>query len=208
MNKKLWIAGVVLVGGVAALTTAVAEDEKKMSDKMSAEEMQAHMEAWIKLNQPSAHHRKLDPLVGAWDVKIKVYMGGPGSEPDVSEGTAEVKWILGKRFIEETFHGTMMGMPFEGRGVTGYDNFRNVYQVTWMDSMSTTILNATGVVDHETGKVFRYYGEMDEPSLKVVGRYYKLVTRVINADKRLVEMYDLHVGDDFKVWEMEYTRKK
>jgi hypothetical protein len=36
----------------------------------------------------------------------------------------------------------------------------------------------------------------------------KYVTRIIDDDKHVMAMYDLHVGDDYKVMEVTYTRKK
>ena len=98
-----------------------------------------------------------------------------------------------------------MGMPFTGYSVSGYDNARKIYVGTWIDSMSTWILNSKGTVD-QSGKVFTAYGEMDEPALGVYGRLVKYVTRIESEDKRVFEVYDLHAGDDYLVFDITYER--
>ena len=56
--------------------------------------------------------------------------------------------------------------------------------------------------------LFTLYGEMDEVMLGVVGRTVKYVTRIVDADKHVFEIIDLHAGDGYKVVEITYTRKK
>jgi hypothetical protein len=58
-----------------------------------------------------------------------------------------------------------------------------------------------------SGKLFVGYGEMDEPMLDVQDRMVKYVTRIINNDKHVFEIYDLHAGADYKVMEITYERK-
>ena len=73
--------------------------------------------------------------------------------------------------------------------------------------MGTQLLTMRGSAD-PTGKVLTAYGEMDEPMLGVIGRTVKYVTRVIDQDHRFFEIYDLHASDDYKVVEIEYTRRR
>ena len=51
------------------------------------------------------------------------------------------------------------------------------------------------------------YGEMDEPMMKVFGRYVKYVHTIVNNDKHVFSIYDLHAGDNYKVVEVVYDRK-
>ena len=41
-----------------------------------------------------------------------------------------------------------------------------------------------------------------------MGRTVKYVTRIINDDKYVFEIIDLHASDDYKVIEITYTRVK
>jgi len=56
----------------------------------------------------------------------------------------------------------MMGMPFEGIGINGYDNLKKKFVSTWIDNMGTMIVMSTGTFDPAT-KTFTYMGEMDNP---------------------------------------------
>jgi len=58
--------------------------------------------------------------------------GEPGTEPEVSTGTASRRMILGGRYLEETVHAMMMGEHFEGLGLTGYDNVTGSWWGTWV----------------------------------------------------------------------------
>ena len=44
------------------------------------------------------------------------------------------KMILDGRFLHQEFNGEMMGSPFIGIGITGYDNGSKQYVSNWMDS--------------------------------------------------------------------------
>ena len=186
--------------------------------KPTPEQMQAMMEKCLKLNQPGAGHRRLDRMVGEWDTVSKFWMGGPGSEPTVNEGQATCRWILDGRYIEEVYQGSItmpdpakpgktVTVPFAGRGTTGYDNYRKLYVSTWCDSMSTQMFISRGSW-HPVEEKFHFYGEMDEPALDVTGRMVKCVVTVVDEDRHLFEMYDLHAGEDYKIMEIAYSRRK
>lgn len=206
-----------LVAGVAALGAATApapdQDKPKPATPPAAQPPQpspadqAAMQDYMKLMSPGDNHKKLEPFIGKWNTAVKVFMAGPGSPPMESSGVAERKWIFGGRYILEEYKGQMMGMPHEGLGLTGYDNYRNMYVGSWVDNMGTTILTMKGMCD-PGGKVFTYYGEMDEPPMKVAGRTVKYVTRIVDADTHVFEIIDLHAGDNYKVIEITYKRAK
>ena len=47
---------------------------------------------------------------------------------------------------------------------------------------------------------------MDEPGIKVTGRTAKYVARIIDQNKYVFEIIDLHAGDDYKVIEITCVR--
>ena len=173
-----------------------------------SEAEQAMMQEYMKLNMPGEHHKALDVFVGKWNTVTKMWMGGPGSQVMEWKGTSEIKWILGERFLLEEHQGEMMGMPYLGMGMTGYDNYRNMYFSTWANNMSTFVLTMTGACD-PSGKNFTYFGEMDEPALKITGRTVKYLTKILSPDSHVLEVIDLHhPGDNYKVIEVTYARAK
>src|SRR5262249_2628167 len=88
---------------------------------------------------PGPEHKMLEGRVGKWTGKGKFWMF-PEAPVMESEVTSEFKWMLGNRYLEDTTHGNMMGQPFEGHGVTGYDNMKKKYVSTWIDNGGTGIM--------------------------------------------------------------------
>jgi hypothetical protein len=95
----------------------------------------------------------------------------------------------------------------QGMGLFGYDNTRNMYVGCWANDLSTQLLTFKGGASPD-GKTITMYGELDEPGLGVYGRLVKYVTRVIDDDNEVFAIYDLHAGEDYKVIEIAYKRRK
>ena len=176
----------------------------------------AMMDEWMKLSKPSDGHKRLDALVGDWTTTQKMWMEGPQGPSVETRGTSTSKLILGGRFLHQEDSNTMKfpgpdgkmaEMPFSGMGLTGYDNYRHIYNGTWVDSLGTVMLTFKGVASQD-GKTITMYGEMDEPSLHMVGRMVKYVTTIESNDKHVFQIFDLAAGDNFKVIEVTYERKK
>lgn len=125
----------------------------------------AHMQAYEEAGLPGPAHQRLDALVGEWDGDFRIYME-PGAEPMTSRGIVTRKWILGKRFIQETVEATSDMGTFSGLGFIGYNNLDGQYEVAWLDDMSTGIYTETGTYDPDK-KVFHWRGSHRDP---VTGR--------------------------------------
>ncbi|MGA7992542.1 MAG: DUF1579 domain-containing protein [Thermoanaerobaculia bacterium] len=164
------------------------------------------MKAWMAQATAGPAHKAMEAAVGSWDVKTKAWMA-PGAPPSESAGTSENKMILGGRFLEQRYEGTMMGQPFSGIGVTGYDNYKKKVVATWIDSMSTAIMVMHGSWD-KSRKVLTSYGTMDDVVSKKPMKMKSKVT-IVDADHHTYESW--HTGSDGK-WsqdlEIHYTRKK
>lgn len=193
-------AGVLLMAASSG-----AGQEKKAAPKPPMDE-KAMMEMMQKLATPGEGHKKIDFMVGTWKTKNTMWMD-PSKPPEKSEGTAEQRWVLGGRFIEQHFEGTFMGMPFSGLGYSGYYNYKKKYLSTWMDTFGTTMMNMTGSFD-AAGKAMTFTGRMDDFTTgKVVTIREKLT--VVTKDEFLLEMWGPDPqGKDFKMMEIRYTRKK
>lgn len=199
--RNRMIVGMIVLGLSLSTSSAWAQQEAK---KMTAEE-QAAMDAWMKAATPGAAHAQLEPFVGSWKVQVTSWPA-PGAPPSTSTGSAEAGWIFGKRFIREEFQGEFMGMPFEGLGITGYDNYREQYRSFWIDNFGTTMLTMTGT-SKDGGKSFVYTGEMDDV---VQGRTisFRNIGRIVDANTHVMEMHGPDAsGKDFKMMEIVYTRK-
>ncbi|MCO6439235.1 MAG: DUF1579 domain-containing protein [Phycisphaerae bacterium] len=170
--------------------------------QMSEEEM---MKQWMALNAPDEHHQHLAAMEGVWKTESKWWMS-PESEPSMSTGKSVKKMVLDGRYLREESEGEVgPGMSFQGLGFTSYDKAAGQFQATWMDSMSTSLIYATGTCD-ASGKKFEYHGAYMDPMMKKMKKF-RNVLKVINNDKHVFEMYESMEGaPEFKTLEITYTR--
>ena len=180
-------------------------DHKHGADSAKAAQeamQQAMMEQWMKLAQPGPRHERFKKLVGTWKTRTK-YWDKPAAEPAITYGSATIRLLLDGRYVQETFRGEYMGKPFEGFGITGYDNFKGKYVMVWMDNMSTSILHMDGDYDEAT-KTMTAVGHMDTPMGQVKMRG---VSREVSDNETIFEMHVPGMdGKEFKHMEITYTR--
>jgi len=163
-------------------------------------EMMKKMEA---AGRPGPAHDALKALAGNWKAEVKCWMDPKGS-PEVSHGTASAKWIFNGRFLEEEFHGEMMGRPFAGRTLLGYDNTKQTFNSVWMCDTQTSMFVSEGKGDSGF-KVITLEGKSTCPATERKDVPMKTVLRVINPDKHILEMFDGSQGNA-KTMEITYTR--
>lgn len=195
-----------LAGAALLSSWALSEEGKEKPKAEIPKEQQEMMEKWMAAALPGPHHEHLKALAGHWKQEVKMWPD-PASPPSVSEGVGDVKWIMGGRYLQEDVQGTMMEGPFNGMGITGYDNVQKKYVSSWIDSMGTGIMTSTGTCDG-AGKVFNWTGEyFDAVSGKK--ETYRMVTRVVDDTKHVFEMWSKNPqsqGKEFKMMEITYTR--
>ncbi|MEE8143715.1 MAG: DUF6370 family protein, partial [Planctomycetota bacterium] len=144
--------------------------------------MAAEMEAaWKKAGTPGENHALLNYMIGKWDCTVKTMQ-----PPMTSTGISKNEWVFDKRYVLHKFKSEWMGEPFEGEGITGYDNLKKEFFSTWMDSMSTGLFLQQGDYDPAT-KTFTYIGECVYP---IQGKLNtKTTIQVISNDKHILIMY-------------------
>ena len=203
MKARRPLSVLVLIAAIAASNIVLAQEKKSAAPPMDEKAM---MELWQKMATPGDGHKKLDPLVGSWTTKNTMWME-PGKPPEVTEGTSEQKWVLGGRYLEQRYEGTMMGQPFTGLGYTGFDNFTKKYESTWMDTTGTAVLVTRGTFD-TSGKVLTMTGQMNDfVTKKSMTMRYK--TTLVSPEEVLFELFGLGPdGKEARMMEIRYTRKK
>ncbi|MHC4224108.1 MAG: DUF1579 family protein [Planctomycetota bacterium] len=166
------------------------------------------MQLWQKYATPGEHHQELARFIGKWTVDSKMFMQ-PGVPPMTSKGSAEFKWLMPNRWLAQEYTGSMMGMPYTGFGITGWDNYKKKQVQVWVDTLSTDMKAAEGVVVDPKGQVQVLYGTMDEYLTGEHDKIVKYVTRIIDQDKFVFEIWDMGMGPDGgRVIELTYTRQK
>lgn len=162
------------------------------------------MELYKQLATPGEPHKLFASLVGSWTTKTKEWMD-PGKPPRESAGSAENKMLLDGRFLHQEFTGNMMGQPYSGIGIDGYDNLRKKYVTIWIDSMGTGIFMMEGTANAD-GKTITLKGQHGEPGGGHMN--HRAVWKIVDATSQTFEMYGTHGhGKETKMLEITYTRK-
>jgi len=179
----------------------MAKEEKK-EGKM---DMQAIMEVYRKLGTPGAPHKMLAKWVGSWITRTRVWME-PDKPPSEGTGACEQKMIFDGRYLQQEYTGEMMGSPFTGANIIGYDNHTKKYVSTWIDSMSTGIYYFEGTASPD-GKIITQESSYDDP---VRGpTVWRSVTRIVDDNTLEYEMFLTPMGGkEEKMMEMTVTRKQ
>ena len=121
-------------------------------------------------------------------------------------GTATRTMALGGRVLVEEVKSSMMGMPFTGHAMMGFDNVTGKYWSTWNDSMSTGIMVSRGHL-RRRHKACTFTGSWNDPVKK--GRVTaRMTTRWTSPT---TEVFEMHApgrdGKEMKMMEITYTKK-
>lgn len=186
------------------LAPADAREKKKAAPAPSAEQ-QAMMEAWEKAATPGAQHRQLaEHFVGTWNTQQTMWMDP--SAPPTSETGQDVSTLeYGGRHVRTVFNGQFMGKPFQGGGLTSYDNVKGKYVASWVDSMATGQYLAEGDYDPAT-KTYTFHGQMPDPMKAGSVTPIRQVVRIADKDHHTMEWYENRDGKENKTMVIEYSR--
>ncbi len=100
---------------------------------------------------PPAEMQQLEGMNGEYDVKFSYRLDPSSEEWMETAATAVVSTVVGGGAQQMIFEGEMMGMPFQGMGLTSFDRATGKWQTTWVDSMGARISMYTGTF--EDGKM-------------------------------------------------------
>lgn len=202
MTRKL-AGGLCQVVVLALLVAPAFAQGGKEPPKMTPEQ-QAEMEAYMKAGTPGAPHQALAAEAGAYDMKVKSWHE-PGAPATEDTGTSTRKMMLEGRVLAEDVTATMMGGPFSGHGMMGYDNVSGKYWSTWTDSMSTGIMVSQGTCDAQRACTFT--GSWNDPIKKGPVKS-RMTSRWTSPTVQVFEMYAPGKdGKEMKMMEITYTKK-
>jgi hypothetical protein len=153
---------------------------------------------------PGPAHKALQALTGNWKAEVKCWMD-PGGPPEVTQGTAKANFTLNGRFLEEEFHGQMMGKSFTGKTLLGYDNTKQTFNSVWISDTQTSMFTSEGKGDGGN-KVITLEGKANCPATGRKDIPMKTVLRVLSPEKHVFEMFDGSKGNA-KTMEITYTRQ-
>ena len=189
-------------------TTLVSTQEEPKKEKEwipidSAEGMKAYME-YAKIGD---EHKELAKWDGKWTGDYTMWET-EGGKPFKTTLQSTNKMILEGHYQQSSYKGNMMGMNFEGIGITGYDNALKKYISTWTDNMGTGIMKLEGTRD-EASKSTTYTGTSKNPANGMDCEVKQVLTDIDDNTQKL-EMYgpDPKTGNQFKNMEILLKRSK
>jgi hypothetical protein len=196
--QVLVLVPALLLAGAAG---AAAQEKTAMSPNDAAT-----VAALEKAMNPGEGQKKLEFMVGTFDVKIRTWVD-PSKPPIESTATSVATWVLGNRYVQQMLSGHVGGEPWNGIGYAGFDNISKTYVATYMDSGSTGMDWFTGTMDAD-GKAAKMTATIhDAITLKPVKAELRLGIAA-NGD-HTTSLWQAGAGGKMvKVMELQYTRKK
>jgi len=166
----------------------------------------AMMQAWMTYMTPGDVHKMLAKSNGTWDGVVTMWDPmDPSKPPTTSKSTTVNKMIFGGRYQQSTHTGNMMGMPFEGVSMFGYDNAKKMLVSSWIDNMGTGIMTMEGAWD-STANTANLKGKMVDPMTGKDVEVREVFTFMDDKNQKL-EMFCTQGGKEMKTMEILYKKK-
>ncbi len=164
---------------------------------------QEMMKRWMEYSTPSDIHKAMAKSAGNWSFTSKMWMD-PSQPPMDATGTAVFEMVYGGRYLQSKVSSSMMGMPFEGTALTGYNNATKKFFNTWIDNMGTGIMYTEGTMD--ASGLISMTGTMFDP-MSGKNCTIRETWRNEGDNKMIMEMYSTKEGEsEKKDMEITYTR--
>ena len=159
---------------------------------------------WKDFMTPGDVHKMMASWDGTWKADITMYE--PGKPSTKTTGTAVNKMVLGGRYQESVNTSTMMGMPFEGHGLLGYNNATKMFESSWIDNFGTGVMKMTGAWDAATKSITMTGKGVDPASM--TEKDSRQVFTVVDDKTQTMAMYGPGPdGKEFKWMDITFTRK-
>ena len=194
--RQLFLSSICIIFFSSALIV-LAQDNK--------DEQAAAQQKWMEYMTPSSAHKMMAKSVGEWTTHMEMW-SAPGAGSMKSDGVCKSEMILGGRYMQSKYSGTVMGQPFDGISTDGFDNAKQVYVNTWVDNMGTGIMHAEGKYDDAT-KTVNYVGTMFDP-IQNMDVTYRQTMKMIDDKHMVMEMYNISKDNkEYKSLHVEYVKK-
>ncbi|MEM9293161.1 MAG: DUF1579 domain-containing protein [Acidobacteriota bacterium] len=188
----LWSVFLLIVLGLTA-PSAQAQGEGDYADLAA-------------LVTPGEEHRAMAEEAGEFNYQSTLWMI-PGQPPAVSEGESVRQVILDGRYIREDLTGDIMGQPFSGIGISGYDRVSKQYRSIWIDSMGTGMLSFIGTPSEEDERTVVYQGDFVNPMTQQ-NEAIRSVYTTVSADEQHFFYYVTAPGSEERLqMKIIYWRK-
>lgn len=160
--------------------------------------------AWMAFSTPGDMHKWMEKTNGTWEADVSSWMAAD-APPTTSKAVNVQSSVLGGRYVSGKFTGSMMGQPFNGMSLMGYDNAKKMFVSTWVDDMGSGIVHMTGTYNEAT-KTLSLKGHQTD---FMTGKDSDLREELVMIDDNSYKMTMYGAGFDGKEMKfMEGTFKK
>ena len=154
--------GISFAAGMAVSQNQPGPDQNGIKAQMMA--------ALEQKGQPAPEHRRLEALVGDFDLTVSMMMG-PGVPPVTARSSVRGEWVLGGRFVRITSEAVEdETLKMSSISYVGYDKRKNKYFWWGIDTTDTYSVFAEGVYDEATRSIV-LYGVNFEPEMGGESRF-------------------------------------
>jgi len=187
-------------------TSATSSDTNTGNTPTTMPDSATMMKNWQAYATPGDMHKMMSGWDGTWDAEVTSFY--PGMPPEKSKATTVNTTIMDGRYQRSVHKGSMMGAPFSGESIMGYDNARKKFLSTWVDNMGTGVMTMEGTWDAATKKL-NMTGQCVDPSAGTDKMMtMRQVISVIDDKTQMFEMYGPGPdGKDYKMMEIKLTKK-
>jgi hypothetical protein len=198
MKILIWIAALMAV-------TLGSVDRTSAQVAITPQDAPAIIKAMDNAMEPGEGQKRLDFLVGTFDVKVLIWID-PSKPPNESQATSVASWVLGHRYVQQMLTGYVLGERWDGIGYAGYDNLAKTYVACYMDSGSTGMEWYTGAIDAD-GKLAKLTATTTDA---ITFKPTKLEMRLSidpNGDHVTSLWQEEQGGKMVKIMELQFKRK-
>jgi hypothetical protein len=193
----------------ASFLLFACSDKKKTDEgnkEKGTETTGTMMKNWQEYMTPGDMHKMLAKSDGEWNGDVTMWMY-PGAPEQKSKSSSSNKMIMNGLYQEANHSGDMMGMPFSGKSIVGFDNHLKEFVSTWIDNMGSGVMVMKGPWDDAT-KTINLKGKMIDPGTKAETAV-KETFKIVDDNNQEMEMFVMMPdGKEFKTMNIKYTRKK
>lgn len=201
-KSRSWLGGLL----TGAIVVSACGFILRAEDKPAMPNMEDMMKQMAVLQAPGEQHKALAQYAGQWKLDMSMRMAADAPE-QTSTGESKLTSVLDGRYLMEETKSSMMGQPYQGIAMLGYDNTKKAYVSTWFDSMSTGPMVSYGTPD-ASGKVITYNSEFDCPMQPGTKMKMKIVWTLESNDAFHLDFYEDMGQGEFKSMTLKYTRTK
>lgn len=143
--------------------------------------------AWEDYGKAGPQHKMIDTLSGTWQEEIKFYPEGVDT-PRIVKMTASITPVFNGLYQQTLHRGKIDGLPFEGRGILGFNKAKNKFEYTWLDNWSSGMMYLTGDKD-SVRNLINLTGTMADPVTgKEIG--VRQTIEILSNKEQHIKLYD------------------